>query len=297
MLAASTDEVPIKDLHVRGERWTWPHQFVYLRRRPGLVLAVAVACLFVVAAVHPGLLVRSDPFEASAEHAFAAPSLAHLLGTDENGRDELARIAYGARLSLLIGLGATALGLAVGTALGLLAGLGPRCLDAALMRLVDVLIAVPDILLALVIITIWGQGMTNIIVAVGLAQVPRVARLVRAQSHVVRRAPYVEAARALGRSRSAVVSAHVLPNAIAPALVLTPIDIGHSIAGAAALSFLGLGSPPPEPEWGAMLAIGRYYLSNAGWLTVAPVVVIGGTVLSLTALGRFATQWSEGRIR
>lgn len=266
-----------------------------LALRPGLLLAALFVALLVLAALQPGSLVSADPLDASARQAFQAPSSLHWLGTDENGRDILARLVYAVRPSLVLGLSATALGLLLGTVLGLLAGLGPRLVDGAVMRLVDVLLAFPDLLLALVIITFFGQGALNTIIAVGIASVPRYARLVRAQTLVVRNAGYVEAATTLGLPRRQVIWRHVLPNAIKPILILATIGIGSTIVAGAALSFLGFGAPPPEPEWGGMLAIGRNYLANAWWLVAWPALAITLTVVSITAIGRELLRRNEGK--
>ena len=263
--------------------------------RPGLVLAGAFVLLLVVAAIAPGLLTSIDPLDAVARQAYRAPDALHWLGTDENGRDVLSRLIHGVRPSLLLGLAATAMGLALGTLLGVVAGLGPRWLDAAVMRSVDVLLAFPDLLLALVIITFFGQGTLNLIIAVGIASVPRYARLVRAQTQVVRGAGYVEAATTLGLGRVAVIGRHVLPNAIKPVLILATIGIGGNITAGAALSFLGFGAPPPAPEWGTMLAIGRNFLANAWWLVAWPALAITFTVISITAIGRELLRRSEGK--
>jgi len=263
--------------------------------RLGLFLAGAVLIVLVVAAVFPGLLASGNPLEANAREAFRAPSLAHPFGTDENGRDVLTRIVHGARPSLVMGLASTVIGVGLGALLGLVAGLSHRRVDGLLMRFIDMLLAFPDLLLALVIITFWGQGMTNAIIAIGVASVPRYARLVRAQAHVVRRASYVEAALSLGLHPLTVIWRHVLPNAIKPILLLATIGIGGKIAAGASLSFLGLGSPPPSPEWGSMLAVGRNFLSNAWWLTAAPGVTVVITVVSVTALGRALMRRSEGK--
>lgn len=263
--------------------------------RPGLVLAGAFVLLLVVAAIAPGLLTSIDPLDAVARQAYRAPDALHWLGTDENGRDVLSRLIHGVRPSLLLGLAATAMGLALGTLLGVVAGLGPRWLDTAVMRSVDVLLAFPDLLLALVIITFFGQGTLNLIIAVGIASVPRYARLVRAQTQVVRGAGYVEAATTLGLGRAAVIGRHVLPNAIKPVLILATIGIGSNITAGAALSFLGFGAPPPAPEWGTMLAIGRNFLANAWWLVAWPALAITFTVISITAIGRELLRRSEGK--
>lgn len=272
-----------------------PAPLRFVLTRPGLALAAIFLVLLVAAAIAPGLLISGDPLAASARDAFRAPTAAHPLGTDENGRDVLVRLVHGARPSLVLGLAATALGLAAGVALGLAAGLGPRWIDGALMRFVDVLLAFPDILFALVIISLFGQGLFNSIIAVGIASVPRYARLVRAQTHAIRHSGYVEAATTLGHTRFALIWRHVLPNAIKPVLLLAIIGIGGKIAAGAALSFLGLGAPPPAPEWGSMLAIGRNYLANAWWITAAPAVAITLTVLSITALGRAFLRHREGK--
>jgi peptide/nickel transport system permease protein len=269
--------------------------FLFPHLRPGLLLAGLFLAVLVLAAINPHWLVAGDPLEASARHAFQAPSAQHWLGTDENGRDVLVRLVHGARPSLLMGIAATALGLVLGIALGLTSGLGPRVVDAAIMRFIDVLLAFPDLLLALVIITFWGQGTLNAVIAVGIASVPRFARMVRAQTHVVRGTAYVEAATTLGIRRSTVIFRHVLPNAIKPILILATIGIGGNIAAGAALSFLGFGAPPPSPEWGSMLSVGRNFLSNAWWLVAWPGVAITLTVLSITALGRELLRRSEGR--
>ncbi|WP_374438874.1 ABC transporter permease [Pseudomonas panipatensis] len=267
----------------------------HLLARPGLLLAGAFLAVLVLASLEPTWLVATDPLAASARQAFQAPSMAHWLGTDENGRDVLARLVHGVRPSLLMGVSATAIGLCGGIATGLLAGLGPRWLDAAAMRSIDVLLAFPELLLALVIITFWGQGMLNAILAVGIAGIPRYARLVRAQTRLVRATPYVEAAVTLGLAKPLVIWRHVLPNAIKPVLILATIGIGGNIAAGASLSFLGFGAPPPAPEWGAMLSTSRNFLSNAWWLVAAPGTAVTLTVVTVTVLGRALLRYSEGK--
>lgn len=264
--------------------------------RPSLILAGLFVLLLVVAAIQPRSLVAGDPLEANARQAFRAPSLAHPFGTDENGRDVLTRIVHGVRSSLFMGLAATTIGVSLGVAIGLSAGLGPRFLDSTLMRGIDVLLAFPNLLLVLVIITFWGQGTLNAIVAVGIAGVPRYARLIRAQAQVVRYAAFVEAATTLGLRRSVLVWRHVLPNVIKPVLILATIGVGEKIGFGASLSFLGLGTPPPAPEWGSMLAVGRNFLGNAWWLTAVPGLAVTLTVLSVSVLGRELLRRSEGKI-
>lgn len=263
--------------------------------RPGFLLAGLFVLLLLIAAIQPGWLVAGDPLDANSRLAFSAPSSLFWLGADENGRDILTRLVYAVRPSLVLGVAATAVGLLLGTLLGLTAGLGPRWLDGAVMRVIDVLLAFPDLLLALVIITFFGQGQLNIILAIGIANVPRYARLVRAQTLVVRGAGYVEAATTLGLPRHLVIWRHVLPNAIKPILILATIGIGGNIVNGAALSFLGFGAAPPAPEWGGMLAMGRNYLANAWWLVAWPALAITLTVVSISAIGRELLRRSEGK--
>jgi len=289
-LAAAVGEPPPRALSIA-------RRLRVRRFRPGLILAGLFTALLVVASIEPGWVAPGDPLEANAREAFQAPSSGHFLGTDENGRDVLIRIVYGARASLVTGLAATAIGLGVGISLGLAAGLSHPVIDGAIMRFIDMLLAFPDLLLALVIITFWGQGMFNTVVAVGVASIPRYARMVRAQAHVVRRTQYVEAALTLGLNRPTLIARHILPNAIKPIVLLGLIGVGGKIAAGASLSFLGFGAPPPSPEWGSMLSTGRDFLGNAWWLTAVPGFAITLTVLSVTALGREVLRRSEGRTR
>ncbi|MBH3412699.1 ABC transporter permease [Pseudomonas putida] len=265
------------------------------RLRPGIALGWLILALILLAVAFPDWLSPTDPLTADARLAYLPPNATFWLGTDENGRDVLSRLIHGTRPSLYIGLAATLVGLGLGTSLGLLAGLAPTWLDNLLMRAVDVLLAFPDLLLALVIITLFGQGTSNLILAVGIASVPRYARLVRAQTLTLRHAGFVEAAVTLGRKRSAVVLAHVLPHAVQPVLILACIGLGGAITAAAALSFLGFGAPPPAPEWGAMMAVARNFMANAPWLMAWPALAITLTVISITVIGRDWLRRSEGR--
>ncbi|MFC9691036.1 ABC transporter permease [Kribbella sp. NPDC056951] len=263
--------------------------------RPGLTLAVLFLIVLAVAVVAPKLLAPSDPLLVDPAKSFLPPGSGHLLGTDESGRDVLSRMIHGARLSLTIGIAATAISAIGGVVLGLLAGLSHRWVEAAVMRFIDVSLAVPELLLALVVITLLGGGTQNAIWALGIGGIPYYARLVRAQAHVVRRSTYVEAAGTLGLSRLQVIARHVLPNSIKPLLVLATIGVGGMIGAGASLSFLGLGAAPPSPEWGATLSVGRNFISNAPWLIVVPAVTLTLTVISIAVVGRELRRRSEGR--
>ena len=261
------------------------------------MLAVLYLLLLATAALAPQLLTAQDPLAIGADPGFLAPfsTPAHLLGTDQDGRDLFARLVYGTRASLTMGLGATAIGVAGGTVLGLLAGLGTRFTETVVMRLVDVVLAIPELLLALVVIALLGAGTIDALVAVGVASIPYYARMVRAQTHVVRRSGYVEAATALGVHPTTVIRRHVLPNAVKPLVVLATIGIGTAIGVGASLSFLGLGAKPPEPEWGSMLSSAIPFISNDWALVALPGVVITLTVLTVTVTGRELRRRAEGR--
>ena len=262
----------------------------------GVVTAGVVLAVIVVAAVAPWVLTSASPLETNAAAAGQAPSLAHFFGTDQSGRDVFTRVVYGARYSLMVGLGATALALAVGLILGVGAALGPRVLDTAVSRLIDVLMAFPEFLLALVVIAVIGPGEASIPIAVALAAIPAYARVARSETLVVSRAGYIRASRLLGVHPFTVVMRHIIPNIVSPLLVMATIGVGTAIVTASGLSFLGLGPQPPTPEWGVILSEGRNFLATAWWIGVFPGLAITATVLSISTVGRYARARSEGRL-
>ncbi|WP_262103732.1 ABC transporter permease [Arthrobacter sp. Marseille-P9274] len=257
---------------------------------PGLrgleIAAAAVALFLVFAACFPTLLAPFDPLAINPSDAFQGPSAEHWFGTDESGRDIFSRVVHGARPSLLIGAAATAIGLGLALLLGTAAGLGGRWLDFGIGRILEVLFALPGLLLALVFIAIAGPGITTSVVAVGLSTAPGYARIIRGQIVQVRSSPMVEAAVVLGRSPAQVLTRHILPNALSPVFVLGTLGLGQAVVWASSLSFLGLGAPPPAAEWGAMLAAGRTYLGTAWWMTLFPGLAIVLAAASSTVLGR-----------
>ncbi|SEN50434.1 ABC transporter permease [Nonomuraea pusilla] len=260
-----------------------------------LVLPGAVLVLLAVAVAAPGLLAASDPLAADPAAALAPPGGAHWFGSDHLGRDVLSRVVHGARHSLGIGVAATALSVAAGVLLGLAAGLSPAWLDEALSRAFDVLSTLPELLLALLVVAVTGPGTGNVIAAIAVAQIPTYARVVRAQTFVVRRAGYVEHAVTSGRSRWAVTAGHVLPNVLGPIPVLATIGLGTAVIASSGLSFLGMGPQPPAAEWGAMLAGARDYLRVAWWEALFPGAAITLTVACLTVVGRGLQRRFEGR--
>ncbi|WP_455852515.1 ABC transporter permease [Pantoea endophytica] len=271
-----------------------------LQRLPvALPAAVWAAILFLIvlaiAVIAPQWLAHSDPLLADPVNAQLPPSAQHWLGTDQLGRDLLTRVIYGSRYSLLISVAAMALAVVFGTLLGLVAALARGVVDELLSRAVDVISAFPDLLLALMLIAFTGPGTNNLIIALGVASVPRFARVVRAQTYSVMTSGYVEQARTFGLSRFTLITRHILPHAIAQVPALATLGLGTAIIGTAGLSFLGMGPQPPTAEWGLMLSEGRNYLRNAWWIAVWPGVFITLTVIAVNTLGRYWQARFEGR--
>jgi peptide/nickel transport system permease protein len=251
-----------------------------------VVLSGIILGLLVLAALWPSLLAPYDPFAVDTKNILAAPSLAHPFGTDENGRDVLSRIIFGAQNSLRLGFGAVLIALVGGTIIGLSAALGHKLVDTLLMRIVDVGLAFPELLLALIVIALVGPGADGALIAIGIATIPNYARLIRAQALGIRNAPYVEAAHALGLNRTTVLFRHILPNAARPVLILAAIGVGTATLAGAGLSFIGLGVSPPTPEWGSMLAAARNFLRQAWWYGTFPGFAIILLVVTTSVLGR-----------
>lgn len=261
----------------------------------GFVLASAVLVLLVLVVAFPALFASHGPLDADPLRVFLPPGDGGLLGTDQLGRDVWSRVVYGARYSVLIAVAATLLGVVAGVVVGLAAGLGGRVTDEVATRGLDVVAAFPAILLAIVLVTIVGPGIPTVIVALGIAAVPRYARIVRAETHVVRRSGYVEQSVTFGLRRTTLVVRHVLPHAVVSVPILATIGIGTSILAASSLSFIGLGPKPPSPEWGAMLAEGRNYLQNAWWISAFPGLAIVVVVVAVSVVGRRLQRRFEHR--
>ena len=255
-----------------------------LLRRRIVLLSAVVLLVIVVFAVGAPLFASADPNDTAMLDRLKAPSAQHLMGTDELGRDLYARIVHGARYSLAIA-GLTAAGsILAGTLLGLMAGFFRR-LDAPLMRVVDAMMSFPDILLAIALVAILGPSLTNVVLALVLVYTPRVARVVRASTLVVRELLFVEAARAIGARTPHILWHHVLPNLMSPILVQASFIFAYAILAEAGLSFLGVGMPPEIPTWGTMVAGSQQYADRAFWVVLFPGLAIILTALSLQLLG------------
>ncbi len=247
--------------------------------------AIVIMAALILMAVAAPLLAPYDPNAILPGASLAPPSRTFLFGGDVIGRDVLSRVIFGARISLTVGLICVAISLSVGTLLGLLAGYFGGQIDNVIMRIVDMLLAFPGILLALTVVSVLGPGIFNMMIAVGISGIPNFARLVRGSVLCAKENVYVEAAHCVGCSNWRIMLRHILPNIVAPITVLSSLTYGWAILNAASLSFLGLGAQPPTAEWGVMLSDGRTYLRDAPWLTIFPGLAIIISVLAANLLG------------
>ncbi len=269
----------------REPRGHWADAWSRLLRNPVAVAGGLVVILLVVAGIAAPHIAPYDPAAQDLASTLGGPSPAHLLGTDALGRDILSRLMYGAGISLRIGFLGTLIACLIGTTLGLFSGYYGGRLDTILMRLIDIQLAFPGLLLALCIVAIIGPGLENVIVAVGIFGIPTFARVTRAQILTLKQQDYVSAARMLGARDSRIMLHHMLPNALAPILVIATFSVATAILTAASLSFLGLGAQPPTPEWGAMLSDGREYMVISPHVVIFPGLAILITVLAFNLFG------------
>lgn len=266
-------------------RGLWSDAWRRLRRNTFAMGGLIVLVLIILAAIFAPLIAPADPNFQDYMSMMQGPSWAHPMGTDNFGRDILSRIIYGGQISLRLGLLGTLVGAVAGSFIGALAGFYGGVVDSILMRLLDVQLAFPGILLAIVIIAILGVGEVNVIIAIGVFSVPTFARMVRGSLLSLREQDFVLAARAVGVPNRRLILVHLIPNALAPILVLATIRMGTAILTAASLGFLGLGVRPPSPEWGTMLSEGRAYMQLAPHITIFPGLAILVSVVAINLFG------------
>ncbi len=271
---------------------TW-RQF---RTNRGALAGLTVLLLLVLLAFCAPLAAPYDPTAPSTLH-LRPPQSAHLMGTDVFGRDILARVIWGSRISLVIGLVSVSIAAGCGMVLGLLAGFYRGAPDAVIMMMMDIMLAFPGILLALSIIAMLGPSLRNVMIAVGISSVPVYTRVVRGGVLSARESAYIEAARVIGCRNRRVMFLHLLPNVITPVIVLSTLSVATAILTAAGLSFLGLGAQPPTPEWGAMVSDGRQYLRTAWWVSTGPGLIIMLTVLAINQVGDGLRDALDPRLR
>ena len=249
-------------------------------------IGLAIMVMFVLTAAFADLICRFDPQTIDAAHALAHPDARHWMGTDSFGRDVWSRIVHGARISLAVGIGSTFLGSSIGVMVGLASGYLSGWVDLVFQRVTDILQALPLLVLALVMTAALGPSLPNVIIAIAIPLIPTVARVIRANTLALRELPFVEAAKSIGMSETRIALRHVLPNTLAPLIVLATAQIGSAILVEASLSFLGLGIPEPYPSWGRMLSeSAAEYVRTAPWLVIFPGIAISLAVFGTNLFG------------
>jgi peptide/nickel transport system permease protein len=258
----------------------------YCRRHPLGTIGGLIFVVLVFAALFAGWIAPQDPLGTNAADSLAPPGAEHILGADVMGRDLFSRIVHGARISLMVGIGSTLLGGLLGMAIGLMSGFLLGWFDLVAQRIIDIMQALPLLVMALVMAAALGPSLENTIIAISIPLVPHVARVIRANTLSLREMPFVEAARAVGMSETRIALKHILPNTLAPFIVLATAQLGSAILTEASLSFLGLGIPEPHPSWGRMLSeSAAEYVGTAPWLVIYPGIAISLAVFGTNLLG------------
>jgi peptide/nickel transport system permease protein len=275
----------------------WQDTARRLRRDRAAVVGLIVVALLVVIAIAAPHITPHPPNDQSFRIKLKPPSAEHLFGTDEFGRDVFSRVLVGTQVALRVGIVPVLIAMVIGVALGLVAGYYGRGVDQVVMRIIDVLLAFPWLLLAIGIMAVLGPGIDNVIIAVAIVYIPAFARIVRGSVLSIKEKEYIESARAIGQPDLQIMARHVLPNAWAPIIVLATLSIGQAIIYAAGLSFIGLGTQPPDADWGVMLSSGREYLRDGPWLGFFPGLAILITVLAFNLFGDGLRDAMDPRLR
>lgn len=266
-------------------------------RSKNAMIGLVVIVLLVLIAIFAPLISPFDPIAQDPLRTLYSPGSPYFFGTDQFGRDVFSRVLWGSRISLRIGLISVGIALVIGVAVGLVSGYYGGWIDSVLMRIIDIMLAFPGILLALAIVSVLGPSVTNLMVAVGISAIPEYARLTRGSVLSAREELYVDAARVVGAPNRLILWRHLLPNVITPIIVAATLGVGSAILVAAALSFLGLGSQPPTPEWGRMLSDGRAFLQDQWWISTFPGLAIMLTVLATNMFGDGLRDALDPRLR
>ena len=249
------------------------------------IIGIVVLAVIILAAIFAPILTKYDYYSQNLSESFLKPSKAHLMGTDKFGRDIFTRILYGARVSLKIGFISMAISTVSGIVIGLICGFYGGALDNILMRIMDIMLSIPGLVLAIAIAASLGGGMKSLIIAVFVSSIPGYARIVRGQVMSVKGKEFVEASRVLGASNTSLMFKEILPNCLAPVIVQMTLGVGYAILSAASLSFIGMGIEPPMPEWGQMLSEGREFIRDYPHITMFPGISIALTILALNIVG------------
>jgi peptide/nickel transport system permease protein len=275
----------------------WTHLVKRLMRNPGAVLGFTIVLLFIFASLAASWIAPHDFDLANFARARQGPSATYWLGNDEIGRDLLSRLIHGARLSLIVGLISVGIGLAAGVPLGLISGYFGGLIDQIIMRLIDIMLAFPSILLAILMVAFLGPSLQNAIIAIGIISIPVYTRLVRSSTLGVKEELFIEAARSLGANDFTILRKHILPNVLAPIIVQSTLQMAVAIQAAAALGFLGLGAPPDVPEWGNMLQKGRNFIFSAPHIVLYPGLATMLVVFGFSLLGDGLRDALDPRLR
>ncbi|MGF3114192.1 nickel transporter permease [Facklamia sp. P12937] len=271
--------------HKRGRFRGLQDIWIRMKRNKLAMVGLFIIGLLVLVAIFADQIAPYGFAEQNLQNQFAPPSSEHLFGTDDLGRDIFSRVIYGSRISLKVGFISVSISLIIGVAIGAVTGYYGGRVDNMLMRFIDILQSIPDILLAIAIMAALGPGLANLMIAVGIAAIPGYARLVRSSVLSIRDMEFVEAAKANGSSDFRIILKHIIPNCMAPIIVQATLGVAYAIINAAGLSFIGLGLEPPTPEWGAMLSGGRSYIRDAVHMTLFPGLAIVTTIFALNVLG------------
>lgn len=279
---------------IRSQRRQWIRAFT---KQPRAVVGLAVLILLILTAIFAAWISPADPAIQTPQDSLLPPSLDHLFGTDELGRDVFSRVVFGSRISLQVGIVAVSIALIIGVPFGLIAGYWGGWVDGLIMRLIDALLAFPTLVLALAISAALGANLRNAMIAIGVVYVPTFARLIRVQVMALRNYEYVQAARASGANDLRILTFHVWPNVLPIVVIQASISIGFAVLAEASLSFLGLGAQPPTPAWGSMLKQGYPFMELAPWLAIFPGLAILIVVLSFNFIGDGIRAASDPRLR
>ena len=281
----SERQSPAKLDELEEHRGLYSQAFREFKRNRGAVIGLILLVVIIFSSIFASNLTAYDPLQRDTPARLSPPSIHHLMGTDALGRDILSRVLYGGRISLQVGFFSIFASAIVGIPLGLMAGYFGGIIDNAIMRVTDVILAFPGLVLIIWLVAVLGSSMTMLILAIAFFFVPTYARLTRSVALSLREIEYVLAARSVGASSLRILVRHILPNALAPLIVVTTLSISGAIITGASLSFLGLGVSPPTPEWGSMLSDGRGYLRNAWWMAFFPGITITLVVLAANIVG------------
>lgn len=276
----------------------WRSTLRFIRQKPLGSFGAVVLLLMVIMAIFAPVIATHDPYTQDARAVLASPSAQHLFGTDNLGRDVFSRVVYGSRISMTVGLLSVAFGIGVGVIVGLISGYRGGWIDMLIQRIVDALMSFPILVLAMAVVAVLGPSLRNVTLAIGVVTIPLVARVVRGSVLSVKENLYIEAARTLGASGLRIAVFHILPNVFAPIIVLATVRLGVAILTEASLSFLGIGTPPPQPSWGEMLSQrGRLYFEVAPWMALFPGLAITLAVLGINFFGDALRDVLDPRLR